>query len=209
MKRERNDFKTSDRLEEFVEEVDERYLYDKKNQSDIIYVESTGSMIKSRILIILAILLILLSLMSFIFGLVYINKDVSGRETTVNNYDLFVTHSNNYFGGQLDSFDKYRSSSKPYSYSLTVENNNPIDISYKVELINPSYGNDNVDMTGIEYNVFNSGSLVFSGKLTNNSINDLGDIVIESNSSDNLEFRIWSSSVPSGTPFSFKINIEA
>ena len=68
----------------FVEEVPESELYDKKNQSDIIYVEDDTYKKKAKILITIAIILIIIAVLSSLLGFLYLNQERKANEESNN-----------------------------------------------------------------------------------------------------------------------------
>lgn len=193
----------------FEEEVSENEVYDKKNQSDIIYVSSNKN--KVKFLIVLAIILIIISIFSALLGFIYLDKDrsniVDDGKAVINHYDLFISHSNQYYGGNLISFAEHRSEESAYSYSFNVSNQNDLDIKYKIVLVNALYTSDDIDMKDINYSLFNDDVLISSGNLQEVEEFSLADMLIKSNSIDDINFKIWSSTIDKNLKFTFKINI--
>ena len=121
----------------FVEEVPESELYDKKNQSDIIYVEDNTYKKKAKILITIAIILIIIAVLSSLLGFLYLNQERKANEessssTNITRYDIFISHSNSNYGGNIKSFLNYNNKDKAFSYSFKVSNENPVNIDYKL-----------------------------------------------------------------------------
>lgn len=193
----------------FQEEVKDDELYCKKNVSDIIYNDSGVRIRRTRFLIMLAIILILISIISALIGFVYLDKDLKeNNNTIVTKYDLFVAHSNSFYGGNIDSFSNYSSLDKAYSYKFTVSNNNPVSLKYSVEFVNPNYGNDGVDMTLINYKLLKNNEIVSEGTLNNLKTDELYKADILSNSSDEYFIKVWSSKIDKELKFDFQINVK-
>lgn len=194
----------------FQEEVNDDELYSKKDVSDIIYEDDGVRKRRTRFLIILAIILIILSILSAVMGFIFLDKDLKERdkEVIVKKYDLFVTHSNSFYGGKIRSFANYSSSNKAYSYDFTVGNNNPVSLGYSIELVNPDYGNDGVDMSLINYRLLKNNEVVGEGTLDNLMNNELYKTDIMKNSSDEFRVQLWSSSLDKNLKFSFQINVK-
>ena len=149
MSKKMNNIDTDDLV--FQEEVNEDELYSKKNTSDIIYKEEDNG--KSKFLVLLAIILILVSILSAIMGFVFWDKDLKKENgnVAVTKYNLFIIHSNDLYGGSINSFSNYDSLSNAFSYKFVVSNSNPVTLDYSVELVNSNHDKDNVDMTLINY----------------------------------------------------------
>lgn len=192
----------------FIEEVPESVLYNKKNQNDLIYIEDNNYKKRAKFLILLAIILIIIALLLSFFGLMYLNKERLAKENDSNNiniirYDIFVSHSNNSYGGNIKSFANYNSKEKAFSYSFKVSNDNPVNIDYKVEVLDNNFGNSNLNL--ISYILLNNDEEIASGVLKNKEVNELTDVTIASHSVNNLVLKLWSSNVDKG--FNFKINV--
>jgi len=205
----KNDFRKDEDFM-FDEEIPEIELYDKKNQNDVVYVQSSEYKVRIRILIVLAVILIILAVISALFGFIYLDKDIKnqeGADTSITRYDIFVSHSNSSYGGNIKSFKNYDSSTNAFSYSLKVSNENPVDIDYKVEVIDNNYdGNENV-LNLISYSLVSNNIEIASGNFENNEVNVIKNVTIKSNSSDNLILKVWSDKVNDAVSFSFKVNI--
>lgn len=199
----KNNFNDSGVKVDYVEEVDEEQLYDKKNQTDIIYVNSSASNFKSVLLIVLTVILILLSLFSFIFGFSYFNKHVDSNET----YTLFITHSNDFYGGKDITFNNYNSPENSYNYDFNVSNSNDVSLNYKIQVENINFGSDNIDYNNINYSLWNYDSIVSKGKLVNEKTFDMISIDVGPNINQKFVLKIWSDNIDEDLKYSFKINI--
>ena len=204
--RKKNSISSSDLM--FEEEVSDQEVYDKSGHYDVIYKSSNS---KVKFLIVLAIILIIISIFSALLGFIYLDRDreniVNNGEMVINHYDLFVSHSNQYFGGNLISFDEHRDVEHPYSYTLDVSNQNNIDIKYRIVLVTEGYSTDEIDMSEINYNLFDDDNLISSGTLQEMEEMELANVTVNSNSIDNIKFDIWSSTIDKDLSFTFKINI--
>lgn len=192
----------------FVEEVPESELYDKKNQSDIIYVEDNTYKKKAKILITIAIILIIIAVLSSLLGFLYLNQERKANEessssTNITRYDIFISHSNSNYGGNIKSFLNYNNKDKAFSYSFKVSNENPVNIDYKVELIDNNFGNTSLNL--ISYSLLNNNEEIASGVLENKEVNKIADVTINSNSVNDLVLKLWSNSLDKG--FNFKVNV--
>ena len=192
----------------FVEEVPESELYDKKNQSDIIYVEDNTYKKKAKILITIAIILIIIAVLSSLLGFLYLNQERKANEessssTNITRYDIFISHSNSNYGGNIKSFLNYNNKDKAFSYSFKVSNENPVNIDYKVELIDNNFGNTSLSL--ISYSLLNNNEEIASGVLENKEVNKIADVTINSNSVNDLVLKLWSNSLDKG--FNFKVNV--
>ena len=192
----------------FVEEVPESELYDKKNQSDIIYVEDDTYKKKAKILITIAIILIIIAVLSSLLGFLYLNQERKANEesnssTNITRYDIFISHSNSNYGGNIKSFLNYNNKDKAFSYSFKVSNENPVNIDYKVELIDNNFGNTSLSL--ISYSLLNNNEEIASGVLENKEVNKIADVTINSNSVNDLVLKLWSNSLDKG--FNFKVNV--
>ena len=192
----------------FVEEVPESELYDKKNQSDIIYVEDDTYKKKAKILIAIAIILIIIAVLSSLLGFLYLNQERKANEesnssTNITRYDIFISHSNSNYGGNIKSFLNYNNKDKAFSYSFKVSNENPVNIDYKVELIDNNFGNTSLNL--ISYSLLNNNEEIASGVLENKEVNKIADVTINSNSVNDLVLKLWSNSLDKG--FNFKVNV--
>ena len=192
----------------FVEEVPESELYDKKNQSDIIYVEDNTYKKKAKILITIAIILIIIAVLSSLLGFLYLNQERKANEesnssTNITRYDIFISHSNSNYGGNIKSFLNYNNKDKAFSYSFKVSNENPVNIDYKVELIDNNFGNTSLNL--ISYSLLNNNEEIASGVLENKEVNKIADVTINSNFVNDLVLKLWSNSLDKG--FNFKVNV--
>lgn len=192
----------------FEEEVPDEDLHSKLGVDDHIYVEGTISKIKNIILILLAIFLILTSLFSLLFGFRTLDRDFKARRaaTNVSQYNLLVVHSNGRYGGKIDSFSTHNSLEKAYSYNFSVSNKNPVDLKYSIQLNNLNFGNDNVDMKLINYQLYKNNSIVSEGNLENLKDYNLYDADIVSGTSDSYVIKVWSEKIKN-SGFEFRINV--
>lgn len=205
MSKKMNNIDTDDLV--FQEEVNEDELYSKKNTSDIIYKEEDNG--KSKFLVLLAIILILVSILSAIMGFVFWDKDLKKENgnVAVTKYNLFIIHSNDLYGGSINSFSNYDSLSNAFSYKFVVSNSNPVTLDYSVELVNSNHDKDNVDMTLINYRLLKNGKIVNKGILSNLVTNKLYNTDILDNSSDEYIIQMWSSEINKNVKFDFSINV--
>lgn len=205
-----NNYETSDEKYTFNEEVPESELYDKSDVDDLIYVKDVNYKRKISTLIIIAAVLIICSLLLCLFGLLFYNTNSEDIvEENVIQYDLFVTHSNNYYGRSGISFKEYPTQDKALNYTLKIENNNPVDLKYKMIFTNPNFGEDNVDMGFINYQLLIDNSEQSSGSLTNVESFNLFENNIKKNTIQNVTLKLWSDKVDSKNKFNFKINVES
>lgn len=207
--------KNDDRKNEdfmFTEEVPESELYDKSNQSDIVYVESSERKTRVRILIVLAIILIILAIISALFGFMYLNKakdDNGSSNVNITRYDIFVSHSDSSYGGNIVSFRNYNSKEKAFSYDFKVSNENPVDLNYKVEILYSNYTENQGSLNLISYSLLKNNEEIASGTLKETEKNVIADVMINANSSDDLVFKIWSGEIDKNIGFNFKVNVVA
>lgn len=198
----KNNFSDSGVKVDYIEEVDEKQLFDKKSYSDIIYVNSKSSFVKRVLFIIFLFVFILLILFLSIFGFSFFNKNVVDEE-----YSLFLTHSNPFYGGENLIISDFNSIDDAYSYSFTVNNSNDVSLSYKVQVENVNYGFDNVEYTNINYSLLKYNDVVSSGVLEDKAILDIANIDISSNSNHQLTLKIWSNINDENLEYSFKVKI--
>lgn len=201
----KNNFNDSSVNVDFIEEVDDNLLYDKKNISDIIYEKSSFRKVRSGILLILSIVLILLSLFSIIFGLVYFNKVYDETNNSV--YTLFVTHSNNLLGGKNISFEEHVSYDNAYEYNFVINNINNVNMDYVVQIENLNFDKMNVDYTKINYVLVNYDQVVAKGVIGNDKLVNITKLNIDSNTIHNLDLKLWSNVLNKEFQYSFKVNI--
>lgn len=199
----KNKFNDSGINVDYLEEVNENQLYDKKNQSDIIYSRSYLSVTRNVILTIFMVLLLLISLFSLIFGFVYFNKYVDNNEM----YTLFVVHSNDKYGGELINVDKYNSFDNSFNYDFSVSNNNEVKLNYKIQVENINFGSDNVDYSVINYSLLNYNTVVSNGKIINDNVFDLVSLNIQPNENHQMVLKLWTDDKNQDLIYSFKINI--
>ena len=118
-----------------------------------------------------------------------------------------MVHSNQYFGGNELSFKIHNSFDNAYQYSVNITNKNSIDIDYSFILNNPFFGNDNIDMSKINFSLYNGDAIVSSGILENKAKVTLSNIKIKSNDIDQFNLKVWSYEINEDFKFSFKIEI--
>ena len=198
----------SDSLDDYTfrEEVPDDNLYDKSNIDDLIYVKDRKFRRKMNFLIFLAIFFVVSSLILCLFGLAYTNKKVVVEENIIE-YDLLVSHTNNYYGRSAISFKDYSSLEKALDYSFKIQNNNDVVLDYKLVLNNPYFGQDGIDMSLINYKVMIDNNEVFSGNLENAKDVELGKTSISAYSIHDVTFKIWSSKIEGNNKFNFKIDV--
>lgn len=199
----KNKFDDSGVKVDYVEEVNENQLYDKKDRTDIIYSKSYLSTTRNVVLIIFMVLLLLISLFSLIFGFVYFNKHIDNGDT----YTLFVVHSNDEYGGKQISFDEYNSFKNSYSYDFSVKNSNEVKLNYKIQIENTNFSSNNADYSKINYSLLNYNNVISEGKIINDNIFDVVSLDIEPNQNQQLVLKLWSDDVNQNLIYSFKINI--
>lgn len=207
MNQKKNDFE----FESFVydEEVSEDELYSKIDVDDRIYDKEKNTNVV-KWLVGLAVVLMIVSLVSALFGFLKLsdeNNEGSGAETIVTKYNLFVEHSNSLYGGKLESFENYSSLDKSFVYDFNVSNNNPVVLDYSIDFVNPNFGDDNVDMSLINYSLLKNDVVIAEGGLQNLSNFELYRTEILSNTSDNYVIKIWSDKIDNDLKFDFQINI--
>ena len=199
----KNNFDDSGVKVDYMEEVDENQLYDKKNQTDIIYVNSSASNIKNVLLIVLAVIFTLISLFTLIFGFVYFNKQVEVGET----YTLFITHSDDSYGGNNITFGDYNSLENTYNYNFDVSNSNDIDLNYKIQIEHINFDSKTFDYSSINYSLLNYDSVVSEGVFNNNRTFDVVSMNIGANTKQQFVLKLWSNNIDKELEYSFKINI--
>jgi len=204
MEKNKNSFDSSDVKVDFIEEVSENQLHDKKNHDDIIYKKTFGSIFRARIILIFVSLLFLASLFALVFSFVFPNN-VGNGESKMTVHDLYVTHSHESYGGNIESFQKFSSLNNAYVYSFNVTNSGSITLNYKVQLENLDF-DSNEDYTSINYILLNNQEQVVSGKLKNNKKVTLGNIDIPVNSVDKLSLKLWVSD-NNDVSYKFKVNV--
>lgn len=193
---------TEDEKYTFKEEVPEEALHSKIDVDDRIFV-SRRRIYGLPVVKFLLVLLFISLLFALIFGFVSLN---SGGEPNVTKYSLVVAHSNELYGGAIDSFSKYNNLDSAYSYQFTVKNSNDIDITYYVKLINNEYDFDNTDMSLIKYQLINDDTVVKEGQLKNSKDNELYKCKVSSNSADKYVLKLWSTSADN-LKLNFKITV--
>lgn len=190
----------------FEEEVQENELVDKKDFVDLIYSDDDSDKLKHKFLIGLAILLIIISIISCALGLLFSSGKLGILDgTVVNNYNLYVTHSNIYYGANHIDFEQYRNSENAYNYSFVVANPNTVPIDYYLEF-NSEAEND-LDFSLINYALIRNDLVVSSGSLNNLSKYNLYSSKVAQNSKDEYVIKLWSDLIADYQKYSFKINI--
>ena len=193
----------------FEEEVKDIELHSKLDVDDHIYIRDNYSKIRTIVLIIICGLLILVSLFASIYGFNLVGNKINNDRYEYKNYNLIITHSSRSYGGTITSFEKYDTKEKAYSYDFSVSNSNPIQIKYSVELFNPLYGSDGVNMKLINYSLLKNNKEVKSGLLVDALNNQIINSEIDSKEADNYTIRLWSNKIKKDLSFSFKINVNA
>lgn len=194
----------------FDEEVSEKDLYSKVNVDDRIYVENNSKRFKWLIIIIIVLLLV--SFLSALYG--FLRLDNIAREGEVSGgvdvlkYNLFVEHSDSSYGGVIKSFSDYSSADKAFAYDFNISNNNPVKLNYTIDIVNPNFGTDNIDMSLINYSLIKNQSEIVSGTLNNASSFDVYSSDILSNVKDEFVIKLWSDKIVDNLEFSFRINIK-
>lgn len=191
----------------FEEEVHEDELVDKKNVSDVVYVESENK-IKHKFLVVLAIVLLVLFIISCLLGFLFSDGKFGVLNGTVTNeYDLYVTHTNVDYGASNLAFEEHKTLNDAYVYDFSVNNSNSVNLEYSLELLNTNFDNDGIDMTMINYSLIKNGTEVVSGKLVDIQKNNLYSTTINKNSRDSYVIKLWSDSISKNMKFNFKINV--
>ena len=192
--------------EMFKEEVPEEELHSKIDVDDHIYVEHY-SFFGGRVITILAVILALTALLSTIYGLLSLDKNLDNRNIGVitDEYHLTVIHSDDSYGGKIKSFTKYNNSKNYYSYKFSVANNNGIDLNYDVSIKRQKQ--TTADISLINYDLVKNGSIVKSGKLSDIDVNKVYGTAVLSKTTDEYEIRFWSSNVNENASFVFKIEV--
>ena len=190
----------------FQEEVHDDELYSKLDVDDRIFVTDGAGRLRRTIILVVSGLLILLSLFSAIYGFNLIGSKIK-IDKTVKNYNLVITHTSKSYGGTITSFEKYNSKEKGYTYAFSINNKNPIPIKYNIELFNPLFGSDKVDMKLINYSLLKNGKEAKTGTLNDAINNAIYNETIESEKTDNYQIVLWSSKLNKDLSFSFKINV--
>ena len=192
----------------YDEEVSDDELHSKLGVDDHIYITHKKGIYGGPVLLIFVILLVLAALFSLFYGLISFSKDINGRKIGVytDEYHLKVIHSNYEYGGIIDSFSKYNSSSNYYSYKFSVSNNNSVDLDYSVvlEVENKS---DKLNVNDVKYSLLRNGISVQSDHLDSLN-NKLYTATSLKNSNDEYEIRLWSDSLKKDLNFKFKIRIQ-
>ncbi len=189
----------------FQEDVQENELHSKLDVDDRIFVTDNAGKIRRTIILVISGLLILLSLFSAIYGFNLIGNKIT--KYNVKNYNLVITHSSKSYGGTITSFENYNSKEKGYTYDFSVNNKNPISINYDIELFNPLFGSDKIDMKQINYSLLKNGKEEKSGLLKDSINNAIYKTTIESDKIDNYQIVLWSNKIEKNLSFSFKINV--
>lgn len=191
----------------FQEDVQENELHSKLDVDDRIYIKTGVSRFRSVILLVISGLLILVSLFAAIYGFNLMGNKIKANRYDVKNYNLVVTHSSKSYGGTITSFEKYSTKDKGYTYDFSVSNTNSVPIKYNIELFNPLYGSDKVDMKLINYSLLKNGKEEKSGVLKDSLNNDIYSATIETSKNDTYQIVLWSNKIKKDLSFSFKINI--
>ncbi len=191
----------------FQEDVSENELHSKVDVDDRIFIKSDASKVRSVVLMIVCGLLILLSLFSAIYGFNLMGDKIKKDRYNVKNYNVVVTHSSKSYGGTITSFEKYNSKENGYTYDFSVSNTNPISIKYNIELFNPLYGSDKVNMELISYSLIKNGKEEKSGVLSDSMNNSIYTTSIDTGKNDSYEIVLWGNKIKKDLSFSFKINV--
>lgn len=191
----------------FEEEVNDNELVDKKKHNDIVYVE-TDNKVRFKFLIILAIVLFIISFFALVLGMLFADGKFGVLDgTVVNEYNLYVTHTNVDYGGSNIVFNKYNSFDNAYSYTFNVSNNNSVELDYSLELLNDNYNGDGVDMRLINYTLIKNNAEISTGKLEDIEKNSIYSTSISANSKDIYTIKLWSNTISKDLKFSFKMNV--
>ena len=195
----------------FEEEVKEDEIIndsDYKKSNNLSYKRNK----KKRMLVSIAFILIVISAILAFIGFVYYDDEVQSvkdKKVQMNdNYKLFVTHSNSYFGGENITFKDYSSEKKAYVYRFDVNNENKIDLNYSIKLKSSNFGKDNINMNLINYSLLKENVQLDFGTLKNSEVVKISDMVIKSNTKDRLTLKIWSENISDNVAFSFRISVD-
>ncbi len=185
----------------FNEEVKEDELYSKKDVDDHIYIRKFFG---GPLLITLGVILVLISLFSLLYGLLNADSDLNGRQIGVvhTKYKLLVTHSNNNYGGKIDSISEYVSSSDAYTYDFKVSNNRNVLLNYNVELVSTNFIPD------VSYQLVKNGEVVSENQINTSGKIKLYNTSINANTTDVYKIKIWSNTQDRTDSYEFKINVE-
>lgn len=190
----------------FNEEVPDDELHSKLGVDDHIYVTNRRGIFGGPLLIFLALFLAFSALFALMYGLVSLSGD-SNRKIGVNvdEYHLKVIHSNYSYGGTINSFSKYNSSTKYFNYSFSVDNNNSINLDYSVNLEIKEKSN-NLDLEKVNYTLLKNGIAVQSGTLSEFD-SELYSTTALKSSSDAYQIRLWSETIKDKSSLKFRIKI--
>lgn len=190
----------------FKEEVPDEELHSKLGVDDHIYVSNRRGIYGGPFLTFLALFLACSALFALMYGLISLSANpdrIIG--VNVEEYRLKVIHSNNSYGGSINSFSKYNSSSKYYTYNFSIDNNNSIDLNYSVNL-EIKEKSDNLDVEKINYTLLKNGIAVQSGNLSEFD-SELYSTTALKGSSDEYQIRLWSNNLNYNSSLKFRIKI--
>ncbi len=191
----------------FEEEVPETSLVSKKHQNDIIYVNTGLGKFNRIVLYVLLFLILGFSVLSLLFNFFGSHHRFIGKEGADKDYVLNVIQSNNYYGASEIDFSKHNSYKKAYTYNFRLKNSNSRNLDYSINLVNPNFNLDSVNMKNISYKFIKNNKVVKEGNLTDIDIYNLYSSKIKSNSVENYTLKLWSSKIDSNKLFSFKIDV--
>ena len=150
---------------------------------------------KARRMLILVILIVIFSLLLIAMGIYY---SIKGGTTNWNttNADLFVVHSKVDFGDMINNVNDFKSEDDAYSYTFYVENQNDINLMYKV-VVEDDYDN-NIGVKkfikrNINYSIYKNNERVFKGVFTEKNSHVLTTTKIIPGQIDNYEIKLWTS----------------
>ena len=200
--KQKSDYTDKTEVLTFNEEVADEDLHSKLGVDDHIYVRKFFG---GPFLVALGVILILTSLFALMYGLFNSDKYLDGRQigVTHSEYKLLVTHTTKQYGGTIDSFDKYNSLDKAFTYSFSVSNSNPIQLQYGISLTSLNNLKDDV-----HYQLVRNNQVVEEGLVNNKDTDTIYNTSISSSTVDKYEIKIWSNTKDSAQKYTFKVNVD-
>lgn len=150
---------------------------------------------KARKLLVLVILIVFFSLLLIAMGIYY---SVKRGQTNWNvaNADLFVVHSKVTFGDTISNMNDFKSEEDAFTYTFYVENQNDINLMYKVVVLD-DYDKNMVSnkfiKRNINYSIYKNDERVFKGVFNESDNQVLATAKIVPGQVDDYEIKMWTS----------------
>lgn len=166
---------------------------------------------KKIILLIIINILLLLLLAGLYFFILRENPKSSGGVNNTAAGNIFVVHSSTYFGGLINDTSLYNSKNKAFEYKFYIENQNDLDVSYKIyiiDLIEKEMGNNYVSRKDLTYSLFvNKNEVISSRNLDLITGDILYQSIINKNSKQDYILKIWTTNNDSQY-YKFQLTVE-